>query len=85
MAPLADSATLNVQPRQRRVVYAGLAKLPEGGSVKDLLGDFNIPESELRDTLRKLDAAGLAKRTKGTWSAVPLETAERAPRTPDSA
>jgi len=35
-----------------------------------------MPESELRDALRKLDAAGLARRTKGTWSAVPLETAE---------
>ena len=85
MPPRADSATLNVQPRQRRVVYEGLAKLPAGRSVKDLLGEFNIPESELRETLRKLDAAGLAKRSKGTWSAVPLETAEPAPRTPDSA
>jgi hypothetical protein len=28
----------------------------------------------LRETLRKLDAAGLAKRgTKGVWTAVPLE------------
>ena len=85
MAPLADSVTLNVQPRQRRVAYEGLAKLPAGRSVKDLLGDLNIPESELRETLRKLDEAGLAKRTKGTWSAVALETAEPAPRTPDSA
>ena len=85
MAPLADSVTLNVQPRQRRVVYAALAKLPAGRSVKDLLGDLNIPESELRDTLRKLDEAGLAKRTKGTWSAVALDTAEPAQRTPDSA
>ena len=85
MAPLADSATLNVQPRQRRVVYAALAKLPAGRSVKDLLGDLNIPESELRDTLRKLDEAGLAKRTKGTWSAVALDTAEPAQRTPDLA
>jgi hypothetical protein len=73
MAPLADSATLNVQPRQRRLVYEGLAELPEGRSVKDLLADFEIPESELRETLRKLDEAGLARRLKGTWRAVPLE------------
>jgi len=79
MAPTPDSATLNVQPRQRRVVYEGLAKLPTGRSVKDLLGDFEIPESELRETLRKLDEAGLARRMRGTWSAVPLENAERAP------
>lgn len=86
MAPLADSATLNVQPRLRRVVYEGLAKLPAGRSVKDLLGDFEIPESELRETLRKLDEAGLARRMKGTWSAVPLESAERGRRSaPDTA
>jgi hypothetical protein len=86
MAPLADSATLNVQPRRRRVVYEGLAKLPAGRSVKDLLGDFEIPESELRETLRKLDEAGLARRMTGTWSAVPLEIGERGPRSaPDTA
>jgi hypothetical protein len=35
---------------------------------------MDIPEPELRETLRKLDAAGLAKRgTKGVWTAVPLE------------
>ncbi len=84
MAPLADSATLNVQPRQRRVVYEGLANLPAGRSVKDLLSDFEIPEIELRESLRKLDEAGLAKRTKGTWSAVALETANPPPRVPDS-
>ena len=72
MAPVADSATLNVQPRQRRVVYEALAKLPDGRSVKDLLGDCEIPETELRETLRKLDDAGLATRTRGTWNAVPL-------------
>jgi hypothetical protein len=86
MAPRANSATLNVQPRQRRVVYEGLAKMPEGRSVKDLLGDFEIPESELRETLRKLDEAGLARRMRGTWSAVPLESAELGPRrAPDTA
>jgi predicted Rossmann fold nucleotide-binding protein DprA/Smf involved in DNA uptake len=76
MPPRADSATLNVQPRQRRDVYESLAKLDAGRSVKDLLGDFAMPESELRETLRKLDQAGLARRMKGTWSAVPLELAE---------
>jgi hypothetical protein len=72
----ADSATLNVQPRQRRTVYMRLAETPEGRSVKNLLGDLAIPEAELRETLRKLDAAGLAKRVKGTWVAVPLEGSE---------
>jgi hypothetical protein len=75
MPPRADSATLNVQPRQRRDVYESLAKLDAGRSVKDLLRDFTMPESELRETLRKLDEAGLARRMKGTWSAVPLEIA----------
>lgn len=73
MPPQADAATLNVQPRQRREVYEGLAKLPAGRSVKDMLGDFEMPEAELRETLRKLDQAGLVRRTKGTWCAVPLE------------
>jgi DNA-binding transcriptional ArsR family regulator len=73
----ADSATLNVQPRQRRSVYEWLAKVPEGRSVKHLLGELSIPEPELRETLRKLDAAGLAKRVKGTWVAVPLEGSDQ--------
>jgi hypothetical protein len=73
MAPRVDSATLNVQPRQRRTVYEGLAKVPEGLSTKDLLRDFDIPEPDLRETLRKLDSAGLAQRTKGVWKAVPLD------------
>jgi hypothetical protein len=73
MPPRAGSAILNVQPRQRRAVYEGLAKLPEGGSVKDLLEAFDIPEYELRETLRKLDRAGLVRRTRATWSAIPLE------------
>lgn len=75
MAPQPDSAALNVQPRQRRIVYEGLAEAPAGRSVKDLLGDFNMPESDMRETLRKLDAAGLAERVKGTWRAVSLEDA----------
>jgi predicted ArsR family transcriptional regulator len=85
MRPRADSATLNVQPRQRRVVYEGLANQPAGRSVKDLLGDLAIPESELRETLRKLDEAGLARRVRGTWTAVPLEVAEPGPRSASGA
>jgi Helix-turn-helix domain len=73
MPPRAGSAILNVQPRQRRAVYEGLAKLPEGGSVKELLEAFDIPEYELRETLRKLDRAGLVRRSRATWSAIPLE------------
>jgi len=76
---------LNVQPRQRRTVYLRLAKAPAGRSVKHLLDELEIPEAELRETLRKLDAAGLARRTKGMWTAVPLEADEpeiRAPSTP---
>jgi DeoR/GlpR family transcriptional regulator of sugar metabolism len=55
-----------------------LAEAPAGRSVKHLLEELDVPESELRETLRKLDAAGLARRTKGMWLAVPLE-----PRDPD--
>jgi predicted ArsR family transcriptional regulator len=73
MAPRADAATLNVQPRQRRSVYMWLAEAPTGRSVKDLLAELDIPEPELRETLRKLDAAGLVQRTKGTWRAIPLD------------
>jgi hypothetical protein len=53
-----------------------LAETPEGLSVKHLLGELDIAEPELRETLRKLDAAGLARRIKGTWVAVPLEESE---------
>lgn len=76
MPPRADAATLNLQPRQRRSVYMWLADAPDGRSVKHLLGELDVPEPELRETLRKLDAAGLARRIKGTWMAVPLEGAE---------
>jgi predicted ArsR family transcriptional regulator len=69
----ADAATLNVQPRQRRDVYTWLAGAETGRSVKHLLDDLEIPELELRETLRKLEAAGLARRTRATWMAVPLE------------
>jgi hypothetical protein len=84
MPPRVDAATLNVQPRQRRDVYESLAAVPDGSSVKDLLRRFDIPESELRETLRRLDAAGLARRMKGTWRAVPLETVERHPAEPEA-
>lgn len=73
MPPSAGAATLNVQPRQRRAVYAGLAKFPAGGSVKELLEAFDIPEHELRETLRKLARAGLVQRSRATWTAIPLE------------
>ena len=49
-------------------------------SVTALLGTIEMPEAELREALRKLDAAGLVRRTKGAWSAVPL-----APGEPESA
>ena len=73
MHPQADFATLNVQPRQRRTVYERLATLPTGRSVRELLDDFEMPENELRETLRKLDQAGLARRGKGVWQAIPIE------------
>ena len=75
MAQRADYAALNVQPRQRREIYADLAKVPAGRSVKELLLDCDITEPDLRETLRRLDSAGLAERVKGTWRAIPLETA----------
>jgi predicted ArsR family transcriptional regulator len=70
MAPRANAAALNIQPRQRRDVYHALGKLPAGRSVKDLLADVDMPEHDLRESLRKLDAAGLAQRNRGTWRAV---------------
>jgi hypothetical protein len=72
----ADAARLNLQPRQRRSVYMWLAEAPAGLSVKQLLGEFDIAEPDLRETLRKLDASGLARRTGGTWAAVPLEVSD---------
>jgi hypothetical protein len=76
MSTQANAATLNVQPRQRRGVYEALALLAPGSSVKDLLLEVEMPEAELREALRKLDAAGMVQRIKGTWSAIPLATAE---------
>ena len=78
MPPRTDAATLNRQPRQRRSVYMLLAEAPEGRSVKHLIGEVDMAEPELRETLRKLSAAGLARRSRGTWMAVPLEGAEPA-------
>ena len=77
MPPKANAATLNLQPRQRRSVYMWLADAPDGRSVKHLLDDLDIDELELRETLRKLDAAGLAQRVNGTWRAIPLEGSEQ--------
>ena len=74
MAPRADAAALNALPRQRRTVYAGLAQTPDGRSVKHLLEELDISEPDLRESLRKLSAAGLARRSKATWVAVPLES-----------
>ena len=79
MTTRADAATLNVQPRQRRYVYMWLADASAGRSVKHLLDDLDIPEIELRETLRKLEAAGLARRTRATWNAIPLEDSVGAP------
>jgi DNA-binding IclR family transcriptional regulator len=58
-------------------VYERLATLSAGRSVRELLDDLAMPESELRETLRKLDQAGLARRGKGVWQAIPLEPPER--------
>ena len=84
MIARADAATLNVQPRQRRYVYTWLAGAETGRSVKHLLDDLDIPEIQLRETLRKLEAAGLARRSRATWMAVPLEDAHpETDRTPN--
>jgi DNA-binding MarR family transcriptional regulator len=69
-----DAFTLNRQPQQRRTVYAILEAEPEGRSVKQLLTDSGVPETDLRDTLRKLEAAGLVRRSRAVWMAVPLDT-----------
>jgi hypothetical protein len=59
-------------------VYAALADAPTGRSVKELLAELDIPELDVRDSLRKLDEAGLALRVKGVWTAVPLAASEPA-------
>lgn len=89
MVPRADAAALNVQPRQRRQVYEALASAPAGRSAKDLINELDMPERDLRESLRKLDEAGLVLRVKGVWNAVPLETlepaAQPAPETAETA
>jgi DNA-binding transcriptional ArsR family regulator len=64
---------LNVQPRERRSVYAALAKAPDGRSVKELLADVEMSEPILRESLRKLDNAGLVMRVGRLWTAVQLD------------
>jgi predicted transcriptional regulator len=64
---------LNVQPRQRRSVYEALAKAPDGLSTKDLIADVEMSEPELRQSLRKLDQAGLVMRVGRLWTAVRLD------------
>jgi len=61
---------LNIQPRQRRDVYHALGTVPAGRSVKDLLADVDMPEHDLRESLRKLDAAGLVQRNNAMWRAM---------------
>ena len=85
MSPVTDAAALNVQPRQRRHVYQALAKAPDGLSVKDLLLDVEMSEVELRQSLRKLDEAGLVMRVGRLWTAVALDDAEPQPSTPEEA
>ena len=70
MAPRTNPAALNIQPRQRRDVYHALGKVPAGRSVKDLLADVDMPEHDLRESLRKLDAAGLVQRNNAMWRAM---------------
>ena len=84
MSSVADASMLNVQPRQRRHVYEALAKEPDGRSVKDLLPDVDMSEVELRQSLRKLGEAGLARHAGRLWIAVPLEGAEPPATDPDS-
>jgi hypothetical protein len=76
MAPRADSAALNLQPRQRREVYHALGKVSAGRSVKDLLGEVAMPERDIRESLRKLGDAGLARRSSGTWKAMSVDSAD---------
>jgi DNA-binding transcriptional ArsR family regulator len=84
MPSVADSAMLNVQPRERRSVYEALAKVPEGRSVKELLDEVEMPETNLRQSLRKLGEAGLAMRAGRLWTAVQLEGASP-PSAPEQA
>ncbi len=71
MVTRVDTSTLDRQPRQRRIVYEHLANYADGRSVKELLSESDVPEAELRETLRKLEAAGLVQRSRAVWTAVP--------------
>lgn len=74
MATRVDASTLDRQPKQRRTVYHMLEH-SQGRSVKDLLLDSSVPEPDLRETLRRLQAAGLVQRSgRSVWMAVPIET-----------
>jgi DNA-binding transcriptional ArsR family regulator len=79
MPAVVDSALLNVQPRQRRTVYDALAKAPEGRSVKELLAEVEMSEPNLRESLRKLDAAGLVMRVGRLWTAVRIDGGDPPP------
>jgi len=57
----------------RRTVYEHLANCEGGRSVKELLQESDVPEAELRETLRKLEAAGLVHRSRAVWTAVPMD------------
>jgi predicted ArsR family transcriptional regulator len=74
MVTRVDASTLDRQPRQRRTVYEHLANSEDGRSVKELLQVSEAPEADLRETLRKLEAAGLAERSRSVWTAVPIAT-----------
>jgi DNA-binding MarR family transcriptional regulator len=71
MVTRVDASTLDRQPKLRRIVYEHLANGADGRSVKELLEESEVPEAELRETLRKLEAAGLAQRSRSVWTAVP--------------
>ncbi len=81
MPSATDAATLNIQPRQRRDVYQALAKTPEGRSAKDLLAEVEMSETDLRQSLRKLDNAGLVLRVGRVWTAVQLDVPDPQPDT----
>ena len=74
MVTAVDASTLDRQPRQRRAVYQHLANGEDGLSVKELLQESDVPEAELRETLRKLQAAGLVQRSRAVWTATPITT-----------
>lgn len=74
MVTQVDASTLDRQPKLRRTVYEQLASSGDGRSVKELLEECDVPEADLRETLRKLEAAGLVQRSRAVWTAVPTTT-----------